>query len=55
MTFLMDEAAGNDGSCSRWETPEDVETASVAMSPRVAELFQRTVIPWVFEVYQPPF
>jgi hypothetical protein len=55
VTVLMDEAAGNAGSCSLWETHEDVETASVAMSPRVAELFQGMVIPWVFEVYQPPF
>jgi heme-degrading monooxygenase HmoA len=53
VSFLMDEAAGDYGSFSLWETREDAETASAAISPRVAELFQGMLTPWVFEVYEP--
>jgi heme-degrading monooxygenase HmoA len=53
VTFLMDEAAGDYGSFSLWDTRESAEAASAAVSPRVAEIFKGMLTPWIFEVYEP--
>jgi heme-degrading monooxygenase HmoA len=53
VTFLMDEASGEYGSFSLWETKEDAEAASAAISPHVADIFKGMLTPWVLEVYEP--
>jgi heme-degrading monooxygenase HmoA len=53
VVFLMDEAAGDYGSFSLWETREDAEAASAAISPRVAKIFKGMLTPWILEVYEP--
>ena len=53
VTFLMDEASGDYGSLSLWESREDAEAASAAINPQVARIFQGMLTPWIFEVYEP--
>ena len=53
VTFLVDEQAGEYGSFSLWETREDAEAASAAISPRVAKIFKGMLTPWILEVYEP--
>jgi heme-degrading monooxygenase HmoA len=53
VTFLMDEAGGDYGSFSLWETKEDAEAASAAISPHVAAIFRGLLTPWILEVYEP--
>ncbi len=49
----MDEATGDYGTFSLWESVEDAEAASTAISPQVAKIFQGMLTPWIFEVYEP--
>ena len=53
VTFVMDERSGDYGSFSLWDSKEDAEAASAAISPRVAKIFQGMLTPWIFEVYEP--
>ena len=53
VTFVMDEASGDYGSFSLWETREAAEAASAAVSPQVAKIFKGMLTPWIFEVYEP--
>ena len=53
VTFVMDAEAGDYGSFSLWETKEDAEAASAAISPQVAKIFEGMLTPWIFEVYEP--
>ncbi len=53
VTFVMDAEAGDYGSFSLWDTKEDAEAASAAISPQVAKIFQGMLTPWIFEVYEP--
>ena len=53
VTFVMDDASGDYGSFSLWETREDAEAASAAVSPQVARIFKGMLTPWIFEVYEP--
>jgi heme-degrading monooxygenase HmoA len=53
VTFLMDEASGDYGSLSLWDSREHAEAASAAINPQVARIFQGMLTPWIFEVYEP--
>ena len=53
VTFVMDDAAGDYGSFSLWDSKEDAEAASAEINPRVAEIFKGMLTPWIFEVYEP--
>ena len=53
VTFLMDEADGDYGSFSLWETKEHAEAASAAIRPHVAAIFKGLLTPWILEVYEP--
>lgn len=53
VTFLMDEATGDYGTFSLWDSLEDAEAASTAISPHVAKIFEGMLTPWLFEVYEP--
>jgi heme-degrading monooxygenase HmoA len=53
VTFLMDDATGDYGSFSLWESREDAEAANAAVSPQVAKIFKGMLTPWIFEVYEP--
>lgn len=53
VVFLMDEAAGDYGSFSLWESKEDAEAASASISPQVARIFKGMLTPWILEVYEP--
>ena len=53
VTFVMDEAAGDYGSFSLWDSREDAEAASTAIAPDVARVFRGLLTPWIFEVYEP--
>jgi heme-degrading monooxygenase HmoA len=53
VTFLMDDATGDYGSFSLWDSREAAEAASAAVSPHVARIFKGMLTPWIFEVYEP--
>jgi hypothetical protein len=53
VTFVMDDAAGDYGSFSLWETREAAEAASAVINPVVAEIFKGMLTPWIFEVFDP--
>jgi heme-degrading monooxygenase HmoA len=53
VTFVMDDATGDYGSFSLWDTREDAEAASAVVVPHVARIFQGMLTPWIFEVYEP--
>src|SRR5687767_12450842 len=53
ITFLMEEASGDYGTFSLWDSQEDAEAASAAISPQVAKIYQGMLTPWIFEVYEP--
>lgn len=53
ITFVMDEASGDYGSFSVWDSREAAEAANAAINARVAKLFEGMLTPWIFEVYEP--
>ena len=53
VTFLVDEATGDYGSFSLWDSREDAEAASAAINPQVEKIFRGMLTPWIFEVYEP--